>query len=236
MIEKNRIIVFLGPVGVGKSTQIRYLSMKYNLLNIKFRNTQFKSLHILSNFLLLFFLKLLGENLDNNPRQLFWTKHRRIGRRIWPILVLLDMPSSILRFFFTINIPFNFNQLIFVEEYLPASIIDYSFFRKKLEINDAISSFYMNLLYKLYFKYLRFTTIIFLDASYSKVIQRIKHRNTYTEQLEYIKMQKSLLLSFSKNTSLRGHFFYINTTNKNICEVSKEVFKVINSVDSTYED
>lgn len=107
----------MGPVGVGKSTQLRLLK-NYLGANKKLTvTTLIKSTHIFA-YLLNSALRLLGfcENVKYPDGTYLVLAERRIVHRLLPLYSFLDVISIAIKFFFRVYVPFLLGFTVLIEE------------------------------------------------------------------------------------------------------------------------
>lgn len=219
---KPRIIVFLGTVGSGKTTQMSLLSSYMRGQGLKVRTSFLKTGHLLAYILEVFLAKTLaGKRKDVYPIRAIMEEKPGIFRRLFKLWVVLDVISIYIRFFFTIYIPIKLNYFVLVEEYIPAIIADYIYLSKFLNQPLKTISFALNLVSRLY--YLGGPAKgVYLDTDTDELRLRWRRRGTPEEKLDYLHMQRTVLLSVTR-TLLHDDLVYINTSNRNIMETNKSI-------------
>ena len=230
MFNKNRkqaaIVVLLGPVGVGKSTQMALL--KNYLQNKKNRtvSTSIKSNHMLS-YLLRIFLVHLGcsEKSVFPDGTTIVSPKKYVVNRLMPLLAFLDTISIALKFFSEVFIPFHFGFTVLIEEGPAMTLHTYSecypeFFRTNPRVVRFSSSLLGWILSKNHAQIVMDTTDDELDG------RRRSREFRRTELPEYVISQRQWV----KNMDFQGTF-HIETNSKTINEVHRKIVVVIeNSV------
>lgn len=223
------IFVFLGPVGSGKSTQISLLTQNLKHRGFKVSSTQLKAFHILSNILIIFLMLSLHEKTERNSYRILRKKRSSIGIRLFSVLTFLDIPSFMLRYLATIAMPRKLGYILLVEEYIPGTVADYLFWWNKIERKHELSAAFLNFTQRLFYKNEQMTTIFYLDGAICKLMERITLRNTYTEELDYIEMQRSLLLYIARYFNSAERFHYIDTTSMDVLAVERKILAIVDN-------
>jgi thymidylate kinase len=134
-----------------------------------------------------------------------------------------------LRYLATIALPRKLGCILLVEEYIPGTVADYLFWWNIIERKHELSAAFLNFAQRLFYKNEQMTTIFYLDGAICKLMERITLRNTYTEELDYIKMQRSILLNIARDFSSVDRFHYIDTSNMHVPEVQKTILITVNN-------
>jgi hypothetical protein len=207
------IITFIGPVGVGKSTQISLLAQYFRGNNRKTFETYIKSVHG-STFVLNFFIEKMVDRLKKNNGSLDEDLERRIYQRITPLWNVSDEISILVKFFFSVYIPFQLGYNVLLEEGLIMSIENYRMFRPYF---IGVKQRRMRLLDLL----LRWINShnhldIVLDARDDEIGNRRMSRTFRRYETEdYLKLQRK---SMSRLNGPR--FLWVNTSGKSVKDVN----------------
>jgi thymidylate kinase len=216
--KKPMIITFIGPVGVGKSTQITLFEQYLKNSQFKTKKTYINSVHLLA-----FVLSALVEMLVNIGDIRYRNKlKKRIYNQITPIWTTLDEFSIASKFLFSVYIPYKLGYNILIEEGLLMSIEYYEVFRPyfldvkpiKLKILNKLLMWTNNQ------KYL----VIILNANTDEIYERRKSRRFRRfEKDEYDKLHKIVI---SKITDINT--INIDTSSKKINEIQQIIINEIN--------
>ena len=225
-----RVIVFVGTVGAGKSTQMRLLASKLSKEGRRTKVAFLKTNHLLAFLLVTLLAKVLaGKRKDVYPIRALLEERPAVFKRLFRLWLALDFLSIVLMFLTTIYIPLKMDYIVLVEEYIPATISDYIYISKAVGSPLKTSSFMINFLLRL----MRLgypTQVIFLDAKTEELKSRWKRRGSLDEKPDYLQMQRTILLSLSKSLS-QDRMFYIDTSHKTIEEIHRLiVHHLINGV------
>jgi thymidylate kinase len=227
LVFHNRLIVLLGPVGVGKSTQLNLTAQTLRQRGIKVSITQLKALHVFCGIFITLIVAFLREDSGRNPFRVLRTKRVEVAAKLFPIMALLDVPSFTIRYWLNVALPLKFGRVVLVEECMYGTLAEYVFWLKNMKTQDKISAGFMRLVERLIYKNRANTFTVYLNASYPHLTARIARRNTYTEDLKYIQMQQTTLMLLAKNLSLRGQYRYIDTTDKDVQTVKQQILPII---------
>lgn len=225
-----KVIVFVGTVGAGKSTQMKLLDFALKSNGLKVKSTFIKTGHILAFILEDFLARILVARRSVYPIRVLIEDKPLIFKKLFKFWLILDMISVSIRFLSSVYLPLKMGQTILVEEYIPASIADYVYLSRAINFPIKNALFIINYMLRL-LRLCKPTLTIFLDACDSCLISRWRRRKSLSEVPDYLKMQRTLLLNFSRNLS--DNFLYIDTTNKTIEEVHKLIVDYLNAIGDT---
>jgi hypothetical protein len=227
LVFNNRLIVLLGPVGVGKSTQLNLTAQTLRQKGIKVSTTQLKALHIFCGFFITLVAVLLREDSSKNPFRVLRTKRVEVAAKLFPLMTLLDVPSFTIRYWLNVALPLKLGRVVLVEECMYGTLAEYVFWWKNMNNKDRVSAGFMRFIERLIYKNQARTFTVYLNASCPHLTARIVQRNTYAEDLKYIQMQQSTLLSLARNLIPTAQFHYLETSDKDIQTVKLQMFPII---------
>lgn len=213
------IISFMGPVGVGKSTQIKLLQDRLKSKKVKTVKTFIKSNHIFAHITRR--LLILVGAYENQDDLGVICINKRIVERLYPVLILLDAVSITIKFFFTVYIPFHMGFNVLIEEGLMMSLFTYTLANPKIRgLKPKTPPFLLRLInWILKQKHVN----IILDAESKELILRRKNRNyRQNESPEYVDLQKKWLKQLNY-----GNTIFLETTNLPIIQVHEVIVAAI---------
>ena len=197
MTKNCLIVVLVGPVGAGKSTQGRLLSsyFKKNNYNIKFTyiNVYYPMLlHIIKKFVL-FLVRYDARELQPSF----------VKKLMIPVLAIDSVLLSV-NYLFKVLIHSIVSKLhvIIVEEYFIGIFINYFYLYVRGFINKRIFHTIWNVLGRL--QYLNPTVIIVLNALPDTLKIRRKKRDYYEKRTYYLEFQQKILQQLKKYFSVNG--------------------------------
>jgi len=209
----------MGPVGVGKSTQIKLLQDRLKSKKVKTVKTFIKSNHIFAHITRR--LLILVGAYENQDDLGVICINKRIVERLYPVLILLDAVSITIKFFFTVYIPFHMGFNVLIEEGLMMSLFTYTLANPKIRgLKPKTPPFLLRLInWILKQKHVN----IILDAESKELILRRKNRNyRQNESPEYVDLQKKWLKQLNY-----GNTIFLETTNLPIIQVHEVIVAAI---------
>jgi thymidylate kinase len=213
-VPKPYIIAFIGTVGAGKSTQMNLLAPELKARGLRVKVTSLKTGHVFAYFLEVVLAKMLvGEEKDVSPIRVLIEDKTTLFKRLFKLWLSLDIISISIRFILTAYIPLKLRRIVLVEEYFPATITDYIYLAKVLDLPFKTISPAVRFMQRLLQLSGPMQTI-FLDAPNVVLEKRWSQRSSLNEKTDYLQMQRTMLLSVSKLSS--SSFLYVETTNKTI--------------------
>ncbi len=215
---RPRVIAFAGPVGAGKSTQMRYLARGLKNKGLRTNTTFLKTGHLLAYALEVALTWLLtGSKSGIHPTRILIENRLDLFRVLFRIWATLDLISINMRFLFTVYIPVRLGRIVLVEEYIPAAMADYLYFGEVAGLPNEAISFVLKPLQRLLFL-AGPTQVIFLDADVETLKDRWRLRESAPERSDYISMQRTVLLSILKKLSSCSllFLFYMDTTRETV--------------------
>lgn len=222
------IIVFVGTVGAGKSTQLNLLAFKLRTKALRVKTTSLKRGHLLTYVLEVALARLLiGRKKKVCSIRVIVEERPILFKKLFKLFLILDVVSIFCRFLFTIYLPRKLGYVIIVEEYIQAAMADYIALSEFVGFNNKSLSVTVNLLSRLAHLGGPIHTI-FLDAPNDTLKARWIHRNSLSQRSDYLHMQRTLLLSISKKLS--SSFFYINTNDKTIQKTGVIIMNFLKSI------
>jgi hypothetical protein len=214
---KPRLVVFVGTVGSGKSTQMRLLEREFRAKGLRVKSTHLKSNSLLAAWLIAALARILARPQEVTPIRALIDKRPDIFRRLFRTWLALDVLGIALLFVVKILLPLKLRSIVLVEEYLPATIADYLYLSRVVGCSLPRTSFAVRLMLAMSEAAPAHT--IFLDARLDELERRWKRRKSYAEKPDYLQMQRTLLPPLSKMISSQ-EIFYVDTTGQSIAETN----------------
>jgi len=219
-MPEPRLIVFVGPVGSGKSTHMKILCSKLRQKGLKVKVSFLKTGHLFAFILEILLARIVAsKRKDVFPIRALLEEKPTLFRRIFRLWLGLDLISITLKFFTSIYLPLRLGYIVLVEEHIPATVSDYVYLSRITNFPLGVDSFAINYLLRL-MNLCGPTQIIFLDAKDSELRIRWKLRGSFDEREDYLQMQRALLLQMSRELSPNG-LIYINTEAKTLAETQE---------------
>ncbi len=223
----TKLLVFLGPVGVGKSTVIRGILALLESKGIKCYKEFFKVFHGIAYLLWILIAKLI--NLPNAYAPWFMMPYTR-GIRLARYLIILsaymdsflNLPLKLLK----IKILKSLNYIVISEEYLYSTIFDYIYSYVSYGIKGNIFKIPIKFLWILAKKYTP-DKIIILEAPINELLVRWRSRGYGEPSLKYIKTQIYFLKIINDKSAIR-----INTYELNAQETIKTILDRLALIDN----
>jgi len=212
------IITFIGPVGVGKSTQMRLIKDYLKLKGIRATETFIKSTHVLT-YVLSEFLKALGlyEEVSYPEGVTRVYPSREVVRRLFPLWCFLDTLSISVKFFFTVYLPYRLGLTPLIEEGLMMTYFTYgmsfpNFFKTEPKVLPILPSLLGWVISKNHVN-------VVLDARAEELDRRRSNRNyRQYELVDYVSMQKKWIRRLNS-----GNTFFMDTTDEPALRVHKNI-------------
>lgn len=184
------ILTFIGPVGVGKSTQIALTKEYLRSRRINVCTTFVKSSHILTQIIYRPLLQLgVFEEIHYQGNSIRICPPRRIFARLLRLWSFLDMISIAAKFLFTVNIPLKLGFVVLVEEGPLMTLLTYrEVFPRLYHTRRQAPSFVLALIG--WVSKQNHLDIV-LDADDRELIRRRKSRSFRRNELpEYVALQR----------------------------------------------
>ena len=219
------MVAFLGPVGVGKSTVMRYLAEVLRIRGQRVLVGVLKSFHGISYALWFFIARILG--LRSRSRYAPWLLLIKAGKVkvAKPLLNLtmyfdafLFIPAKLLFLRLLKRLGF----VVLVEEYAYTSILDYLYTGKQMLDMKSLPRVPLNIVLRLLTRY-EPDAVIILMADTRELVRRWRKRGYGEPQQQYLK----LLTHYCMNIVRHARKIIINTTDLNESQTLEFVYKSI---------
>lgn len=223
MLEKQpRLVVFVGTVGSGKSTQMELVAYKLRRKGFKTKVSTLKTNHLLSHLLTIAVQRILV-NSERNPFTIGVLIERKplVLKKLFRLWLVLDAFSISVKFIWDVALPLRSGRIVLVEEYLPAIITDYAYISKAVGLSPNVTIGVIRFLSRI-LSSPGFMEIVFLDASQIVLQERWKLRGSPREKAEYLQIQQTLLLLCSEKLS-DHRLLRVDTTTQSVTETNEYV-------------
>jgi hypothetical protein len=226
MFENSRpqVIAFAGPVGVGKSTQIRLLAYKLRSKRLRVKTTFFLKGHLFSYFLQNILAKILCNSKNSNlsAMRILLDGNPGAFKKLFKLWLVTDTVSNCLKFLVSIYIPIKLGYIVLVEDYIPTTIVHYRYYCQVLKLPVSDINFSTKLMLKLFSYFL--TWVIFLDSRTEALKYRWILRGSPYEKDDYIYFRRKILLCLLR-IIIPSRLIYIRTDNCLPDEVNKLIME-----------
>jgi hypothetical protein len=208
------IISFIGPVGVGKSTQIKLLKKYLRSRGEKTVDTYLKSAHG-STYLLANLIGLLSKSIHSQSDSEASRNRRAIHIAFSPLWNASETVSIVGKFLLNVYLPFTFGYNVLIEEGLIMSIENYKSFRPHILGVRASDLPFLSTLLR--WSDSRRHLYIILDVGDEEVASRRMSRTfRRSESDDYVGLQRTVMSKLSGPDVL-----VVETSGKSIEEVHK---------------
>lgn len=216
--SKACIITFLGPVGVGKSTQIKLLRDHLRSRNVRVVDTFIKSTHGFAYILSRSLIALgVSERISYPENTTRIYPRGEVVKGLFGLWTFLDTLSISAKFFLTVYMPFCLGFTVLIEEGLFMTLYTYRvslprFFKTEPKVPPLVPKLIGWIMSKK-------NVNVVLDAVDDELARRRKQRNFRQNELsEYISLQRKWIkrLDFDKTV-------LIDTTDQPVMRVHKNI-------------
>lgn len=226
LMARPSVIAFVGTVGSGKSIQMGLLARELKARGRNVRTTFLKSNHLLAYMLVVALTRsLFGSKTQLSAIATLINRRPILFRKLFKLWLALDVFSLSIKFLASIYLPVKLGWMVLVEEYVPATVVDYLYLSDAVGLPGQASAFASRIL----LGFLRLagpTQVVFLDADDNVLRRRWKTRGSLEEKPQYIQMQRTALLKFSKRLST-NELVYIDTTDQMRTDTHRRITKIL---------
>jgi len=237
-----RFIIFLGPVGVGKTTLAELLRSSLSKRGVRVKITFLKAFHGISFMLWVLVARILyyERKTRNHKHYAPWLYVSRINEKLaWKltlIIAVIDMLLSIPLKLLYIELLKRLYDVVICEEYLFGTVSDYLFtlLRAKGGRGSSVLRFSTKLYLSTLLMHIQKNVVVFLDANFHTLISRWNTRGYGDPQRIYISYQKLLLkklIELIKAQNIDICLVYIDTSNKDVRSSLSELMSMLTLVE-----
>ncbi len=225
MCKVIRAIIFLGPDGVGKTTQCKLIQSFLNKRKYKTKIVGIRSPHLLA-YLFRKFLTLVGPRIyieyERGYKKAY--PHPFVMRKLAKLWIMLEMVSAILVAIWRVHIPLRLGYIVIAERYLLDTYTNLLHTSRIYGFLQNISTKLLLSIFKLFFRLIPKDSLhVILDADFSTLKQRYQRRKTPIELPHFVHYQRRMNLKYMKIINCHSEVLFLYTTNKNIPEVFKTI-------------
>jgi hypothetical protein len=220
-LKEPRVITFMGPVGVGKTTQIFLLDRYMGTRRMRVKRTYLKSSHGFVYILTKVLIRLGASDKILYAEGVSRTYPKRgIVKKLYSLWKLLDSASITIKFFFSVFLPFWLGYTVLIEEGLLMTLQTYNvIFPIIYKIDPQMPPFVK---YLISWVSKKNGVYIILDAEYKELEIRRKSRSYRQSELKkFVILQRKWL-----NDLNQERLFRIETTGQSVLRVHESVVKV----------
>ncbi len=220
MARRGRLIVFLGPIGVGKSTIIRGLTQELRTRGFRTYTTFIKAFHGPAYALWVLTARLLGLNGKYAPWFIIYKSgYANLAKVLLMLSIYLDTFISIPLKLMIVRTFKCIGYYVISEEYLQSTIFDYIYSIVNARMRNNFISVSLEILSALLSKYPPDITIV-LMANISELKRRWAIRGYGDPQLRYVLLHYSFLKKLN-------HALFINTAGMGVKDTLNKVLNKI---------
>jgi len=227
MARRGRVIVFLGPIGVGKSTTIRGLTQELRARGFRTYTIFIKSFHGLAYVLWVLTARLLGLKKGRYAPWFMVSMSGRVNlvRGLTVLSIYLDAFFSIpLKLALTRLLRY-FGYFVISEEYLNSTIFDHIYLIIDVGIRDKYVLIPLRVLGSLLNKYKPDLTIA-LKADLPEIWRRWIIRGYGECQPRYVLLHITILNKLDHSYKL-AHVLYVDTSGMGVKETLHRILDVV---------
>lgn len=187
-LMKPRVIIFIGNVGSGKTTQMSILANYLKSKGLNPKIAYLKTIFLVTRKFLPIFNAVITDALKLK-------KIHRILVTIDLVLNIFILPIvSLLR----VHLPTRFNKIVLVEEHLPGSIVDYVHASMTLKVNWDFVKNLIRVLFKSLYIHNSSLMSVELLCDPSILIAHWRERGSFGEHPTYLKVQQVVFKAWAK--------------------------------------
>ena len=227
---KGKLIVFLGPVGAGKSTHAmllcRVLRRRWGKVFGKFT---VKTHHFLGYVLEWLLVRIVfgGDSRANEytPIRVLFENRPKLFSSVFKLWCIVDFLSTLFVFLVVVVFPLKLGYTVVIEEGLLAALADYVWLSRWADVSwrEKFVRIPLRVLLVLCLAYRPFLAV-YLDADFNVLWGRWRLRDTPEERYDYVLMQKRLLKALCRKLYC---CHLVDTTSSTIAETAKQIIRLV---------
>ncbi len=229
-MNESSLVVFLGPMGAGKTTQMRLFTSDLKKKGSKVKVTHIKS-GIVGSLLSSFLMRVLSGDIPDKAPIMVLISEKPFFRRVFKLWALLDLFSCSYKFILDVYLPIKFGYVVLAEDYLQSIISDNIYYARLLKLPVRKFSFEWGFISRLLYLVNPMYTI-FLDAPTNTLKSRHLQRGDQYEDLAYVYNQQQVLMQISQSYSSPLLFFYVNTDKSDVKVTYKKIVDCLSTCDA----
>jgi thymidylate kinase len=215
VVHEMPVVIFCGPDGAGKSTQVELLIKYLRSKHFRVKHSWIRALHFfaffLSNLLVAIGLYRIVFNAQGNSYRIIDLKRIPLLRKMWPYIEIFSMLPLM---FFRVIIPSRLGWIVVSERYTIDSIASIAWLIEDPKFPEStLARILLSLTPK-------GSCIINLDSDYDTILGR---RGKITEPEEFIVIQREVYSTFSKRLPMS----IINTSSRSIMETQLTIRELV---------
>jgi broad-specificity NMP kinase len=236
MPRRGKLVVFLGPVGVGKSTVIRALLNLSKKRGVKAKSVHIKAMHGPSYLLWKIMSHIIARKVSRKlaPWYIVGKINRNLSRRLLLISVYLDSITIPFILVLRVMIPRLRGVNIFVEEYLLGTLFDYIYSFYELERGNYLHLLPFKMLESLCLRY-KPSLVILLDANLFELIKHWRGRGYGDPQIKYVLSQKYILPKLAQALYSKEHIVELEVASASVADIVERIWRLCDMEDEIDE-
>jgi energy-coupling factor transporter ATP-binding protein EcfA2 len=231
-MSRGKLVAFLGPVGVGKSTIIRALLSFSKKRRIKAKSVSIKAFHGPSYFLWKIISHIIARKVDSKlaPWYVVGKINRSLSRCLLLISAYIDSITIPFILVLKVIVPRLCGVNIFVEEYLLGTLFDYVYSFYKLERGDYLHLLPFKMLESLCLRY-KPSLVILLDANLFELRKHWNDRGYGDPQIKYVLSQKHILPKLAQALYGKEHVVELEIASASVADIVERIWRLCNMED-----
>jgi broad-specificity NMP kinase len=224
----GKLIVFLGPVGVGKSTIIRALLRISRERGIKAKSVYIKAFHGPSYFLWKIISCMITRKANSKlaPWYIVGKINKILSQRLLLISIFFDSITIPLVVMQKVIMPRLHGTNIFIEEYLLGTLFDYAYSFYEVGRRDYLHLLPFKILESLCLRY-KPNLAILLDADLFELRKHWKDRGYGDPQIKYVLSQKRILPKLAQALYGKEHVEKLKIDSASVADIVERIWRYV---------